>query len=62
MTINGSIIIVAALCIVIGSFFLVFGLDKDRSPKIRKRLLAGALICLLITWGSIMFMMIRPFK
>ena len=50
MFMNSSLIflITTALFIIIGSFCLVFGLDKAKPAKLRRRLLYSALICVFV--------------
>ncbi|MDE6492881.1 MAG: hypothetical protein K2L37_07015 [Lactobacillus sp.] len=55
-------LLTAALVIVIGSFCLVFGLDKSRPFKTRKRLLYIALICVFIVWGLVTAIMMNPLR
>lgn len=55
-------LLTAALFIVIGSFCLVFGLDKTRPAKTRKHLLYAALICVFIVWGLATAIMMNPLR
>ena len=55
-------LLTAALVIVIGSFCLVFGLDKSRPFKTRKRLLYTALICVFMVWGLVTAIMMNPLR
>lgn len=55
-------LLTAALVIVIGSFCLVFGLDKSRPFKTRKRLLYTALSCVFIVWGLVTAIMMNPLR
>ncbi len=55
-------LLTAALVIVIGSFCLVFGLDKSRPFKTRKRLLYTALICVFIVWGLVRAVLLIPLR
>ncbi|KRM41171.1 hypothetical protein FC39_GL001373 [Lactobacillus hamsteri DSM 5661 = JCM 6256] len=52
----------AAAVIIIGSFCLVFGLDKSKPAKTRKHLLYAALICVFIVWGLATVIMMNPMK
>ncbi len=55
-------LLLAAAVIIIGSFCLVFGLDKKRPAKTRKYLLYTALICVFIVWGLATVIMANPMK
>lgn len=55
-------LLLAAAAIIIGSFCLVFGLDKKRPAKTRKYLLYAALICVFIVWGLVTAIMLNPMK
>lgn len=59
---NSSLILLltTALFIIVGTFCLVFGLDKNKAPKTRKHLLFTALICVFIVWGLATFIMLHP--
>ena len=48
------------LIILIGTFCLVFGMDKNRPAKTRKYLLYTALICVFLVWGLITAIMLQP--
>lgn len=54
------VLITTALVIIIGCFCLVFGLDKSKPPKTRRRLFYTALICVFLVWGLITFIMLNP--
>ncbi len=62
MFMNSSLIflITTSLFIIIGSFCLVFGLDKAKPAKLRRRLLYSALICVFVVWGLITYIMLNP--
>lgn len=53
-------LVTTSLFIIIGSFCLVFGLDKRKPAKARRRLLYSALICVFIVWGLITYLMLNP--
>lgn len=55
-----AILLTAALFIIVGCFCLVFGLDKNRPAKLRKRLLFAALICVFVVWGLTTAIMLHP--
>ena len=55
-------LLTSALFIVIGSFCLVFGLDKNRPTKTRKHLLYAALVCVFIVWGLVTVIMMNPLR
>lgn len=55
-------LITAALFIVVGSFCLVYGLDRTRPVKTRKYLLLMALICLIIVLGLATAIMKNPLR
>lgn len=55
-------LLLAAAVIIIGSFCLVFGLDKSRPAKTRKYLLYTALICVFIFWGLAIAIMTNPMR
>lgn len=57
-----ALLLLCALVIVIGTFCLVFGLDKSRPARSRKYLLYGALICVFIVWGLATIIMMNPLK
>ncbi|WP_308556808.1 hypothetical protein [uncultured Lactobacillus sp.] len=54
------VLITTALFIIVGCFCLVFGLDKTKPAKTRRRLLYSALICVFLVWGLITFIMLNP--
>ena len=54
------LLITTGLVILIGTFCLVFGMDKSKAPKTRKYLLYTALICVFLVWGLITAIMLHP--
>lgn len=57
-----ALLLLCALVIVIGTFCLVFGMDKSKPAKTRKYLLYTALICVFIVWGLATVIMLNPMK
>ncbi|RVU71322.1 MULTISPECIES: hypothetical protein [Lactobacillus] len=60
MNLGFAYLLTAALFILVGSFCLVFGLDKKRPAKTRRRLLYTALICVFVVWGLVTMSMLHP--
>lgn len=56
------LLITTGLIILIGTFCLVFGMDKNRPAKTRKYLLYTALICVFLVWGLITAIMLQPLR
>ncbi len=57
-----ALLVFCGLLIIIGSFCIVFGLDKSRPAKLRKYLLYAALICVFLVWGVATYIMLNPMK
>ncbi|BAQ57625.1 hypothetical protein [Lactobacillus acetotolerans] len=57
-----AFLLTAGIAIVIGTFCLVFGLDKSRPAKSRRHLLYMALICVFIVWGLATAVMLHPLR
>lgn len=55
-----ALLMLAPVFIIIGSFCIVFALDKNRPANVRKKLFFAALLCTFAVWGLIIVIMTNP--